>query len=252
MIKGLYSAASAMIANMVRQNTLAHNAANVDTPGFKQIMVTLDDYVDVPVIFPMGTSLPAGLLNSVGDLGLGVENSDEVTDFTYGSLKFTGQPLDVAIHGLGFFRVDTPEGIRYTRDGRFLRDPDGQLVTVDGYQVLDAADNPITIPDGLVAITEDGSIYVDGQLSGQIAIDSFEDPDAELLRDLPNTFEAAGPPTGTETGRVQQFYLEMANVNPALLMTQMVDVARAYEAAQQMVTVQDELLGRTISTLGRF
>ena len=108
------------------------------------------------------------------------------------------------------------------------------------------------MPDGLVAITEDGSIYVDGQLSGQLAIDVFEDPDLELERDLPNTFVAAGPPTGTEVGRVQQFYLEMANVNPALLMTQMVDVARAYEAAQQMVQVQDELLGRTISTLGRF
>lgn len=252
MIKGLYSAASAMIANLTRHGALAHNVSNLDTPGFKQILVSMDDFMQTSVIYPPGPTTGFTQLEQIGELGLGVEASPEITDFSPGSWRATAQALDLAIQGPGFFRVQTPNGERYTRDGRFQRDTNGNLVTVDGYFLLDSAGQPITIPEGDPAIAADGTIVVDGQPAGQIGLASFANPAQELERDLPNTFSAPGGPTGEELGIIQQGYLEMANANPAQLMSQMVAVGRAYEAAQKMVQTQDELLGKAISSLGRF
>lgn len=252
MIKGLYAAASAMLANLSRQETLAHNIANLDTPGFKQVLVSLEDFVQTPVAYPPGSNstLPARD-RLVGSLGLGVESTPQETDHSSGGLKYTGQPYDMAIQGAGYFRVQTPEGERYTRDGRFMRDAQGNLVTVDGYKVLNDAGQPITLEDGELFVSPDGALTLNGQDVGRLGIAYFNDPAAELQRDLPNTFRAAGAPTGQAQGSVQQGYLEMSNADPTQLMTQMVAVSRAYEAAQQMVQVQDELLGQSIATLGR-
>ena len=259
MIKGFYAAASAMLAGPTRQNLISHNLANVDTPGFKQVMTSLDDFVETSVstrpelvTFPHPARLvstPRGL----GDLGLGVETITPVTDFENGALRQTGVLTDLALTGSGFFRVQTPEGERYTRDGRFLRDVDGSLVTVDGFFVLDDAGAPLQLPEGTLAVDGTGALTVDGQPAGQLGLAAFTDPAAELTRDPEqgNLFIAAGGPTGAIVGGVQQGYLETANLNPAQLMTQMVAVGRAYEAAQRLVQVQDELLGRAVASLGR-
>lgn len=265
MIKGLYSAVSAMLASLSRQNALAHNISNLDTPGFKQILVSLEDYLQVPVndleemgsiryqfAPPLVSNFNSGSANQIlGELGLGVEAGSEGSDFSEGGLGFTGHQLDLAIQGTGFFRILTPDGERYTRDGRFTRDSSGQLVTVDGYQVLDGNGNPITIPDGVPSVNPEGQIFVSGDQVASLGIATFEAPTAELIRDQGNLFSAEGGPTGTEVGFIRQGYLEDSNVNLAQVMTQMVAVGRAYEAAQQLVQIQDDLLGRTISTLGR-
>jgi flagellar basal body rod protein FlgG len=251
MIKGLYAAASAMLANLSRQGVLSHNVANLDTPGFKQLMVSLEDFKQTQVVAPLNN--PArGHLKWIGDLGLGVEPTPEMTDYSAGALKHTGEELDLAIHGPGFFRVETPNGERYTRDGRFTLDAAQQLVTVDGYRVLDPAGQPIELPLGVISITQAGTIYVEGEEAGQIGLAAFADPENDLARDLPNTFAAAAEPAaeGEEAGALHQGYLELPNANPSELMTQMVAVTRAYEAAQKMVQAQDELLGKTISSLG--
>ena len=261
MIKGFYAAASAMIAGMERQNTLAHNIANLDTPGFKQILVTMGEFVNTSVVHPPAATLNASRMEYVGDLGLGVEPSPEQTIHTQGALKYTTQQLDFAIQGPGFFRVGppntgaTPNGERYTRDGRFIRDAEGQLVTVDGYFVLDANGQPIVLPEGDVMVLGNGTIYVDNAEVAQIGLAGFANPEADLIADLPNTFAPVGippvEPDNEELGVIHQGYLEMSNANPAELMTQMVMVSRAYEAAQQMVQNQDELLGKTIASLGQ-
>jgi flagellar basal body rod protein FlgG len=267
MIKGLYSAASAMLANLSRHGTLSHNVSNLDTPGFKQVLVSLDDFIETAVVDPPGptagasstqqvslrqTSLRQTSLRRIGDLGLGVESSLEMVDFTPGGLRFTGQPLDLALQGAGFFRIQTPNGERYTRDGRFIRDVEGSLVTVDGYPVLDDGGQPIKLPTGDLFISGDGVLMVNGTEAARLGLAAFDNPETELGRDLPNTFKAAGGPTGEELGTVHQGYLEMSNANPAQLMTQMVAVSRAYEASQQMVQTQDELLGKAINSLGSF
>jgi len=251
MIKGLYAAASAMIAGATRQEVLSHNAANMETPGFKQALISLDDFLHTPVVYPPGNRSGAGSLEFIGYHGLGVEATPETTDFSQGPLRETGEVLDLAIEGPGFFRLQTPDGERYSRDGRFLRNTAGQLANVDGYLVLGTTGQPIQIPEGSISIGQDGTITVNNQAAGRIGLAAFTDPETELTRDLPNAYAAAGAPTSQAVGNIQQGYLEYSNVNTAQLMGQMVSVARAYEAAQRMVQVQDELLGRSISQLGR-
>ncbi len=252
MIKGLYAAASAMLANLYRQGLLAHNIANVDTPGFKQVLTSLDEFKETAMIYPPGPTAGWANLSWIGNFGLGVQTASEITDFLQGGLRHTGHAFDFAIQGAGFFRVQTPDGERYTRDGRFYRDVDGNLVTVDGYQVLDEGGQPINLPEGELSISPAGVIMVNGQTIARLGLAAFEDPSVELTRDGSNYFAAEGGPTSDAVGTVVQGYLEMSNANPAQLMTQMIAVARAYEAAQKMVQTQDELLGKAISSLGTF
>lgn len=253
MIKGLYAAASAMLAGLTRQNMLTHNLDNIDTPGFREILLSLDDFINTSVASRPDFNYTRRAL-PLGDLGLGVETSPEITNFEQGALKQTGEQFDFALQGDGFFQVQTPNGNRFTRDGRFARDIDGNLVTVDGYYVLDANGQPLTLPEGLLGAAADGTLTDEtGAAVGQVGLFSFADPEAELTRDgvQGNLFIAAGTPAATTTATVTQGFLESANINPAQLMTQMVAVNRAYEAAQRMVQVQDELLGRAISTISR-
>jgi flagellar basal-body rod protein FlgF len=262
MLKGIYSAASAMVVGLNRQNVISHNIANLDTPGFKQILVSMDDYTKTAVVPTTGKNVTGSFrlpvydqmalsklgignrLEYVGDLGLGVMNSPEQTDFEQGSLQATNEELDMAIQGSGFFRVNTPDGERYTRDGRFTLDSNGTLVTPDGYQVLDENGQQITLQDGVISVAGDGTLSVDGVPGPKIGLAGFKEPASELARDKGNYFIAAGSPTLTqeESGEVHQGVLEAANVNVAQVMTQMISIQRNYEAAQQ--------LGKAIGTLG--
>ena len=251
MIKGFYAAVSAMVANANRQQVLSHNAANIETPGFKQVLSTFDHYLETPVVFPPGNLQNLNFMTYNGELGLGVENAPEVTDFTQGALQLTGNMFDLALEGEGFFRIETEDGERYTRDGRFIRDAEGFLVTVDGNYVLDDDGERIELPNGEILIGMNGEIYSDLNVVAQMGVVRFEDAAAELTPDQGNLFEAEGEPTGEGQPQILQGYLEMSNVNPTQLMTQLVEVARSYEAAQKMVQNQDELTGKAISSLGR-
>ena len=249
MIKGLYSAVSAMVMNAARQQVVSHNIANMETPGCKQIFTTVGDFMQDQAVY-------ANRMNSsmdyVGTLGLGSQIGLEFVDFEQGALMETENPLDFAIQqGNGFFRVQTPDGERYTRDGRFLRDADNNLVTVEGFNVLDDAGNPIKLPDGEVSLASDGTISVNGEEVAQLGIGVFENPRDELQHTEGNLFTGPAASTSDDEPRVVQGYLETSNANPSQLMTQLVEVARSYEAAQKLVQNQDELLGKAISSLGR-
>lgn len=251
MIKGLYSAVSAMITNSVKQQTLAHNIANVQTPGFKQVLSTMEDFKSTNVVQASQGYMGSTQLTGIGSLGLGVENGKEYVDFTQGGLESTENPYDLAIQGNGFFRVQTPDGIRYTRDGRLLRDAQNTLVTVDGYPILNDANQPMKLPEGNLSVTSDGTVIVDTTTVGKLGITAFKSAKDELIRSEGNLF--TGPAQSTDTPNVQivQNYLESSNANPSYLTTEMIQVARSYETAQKMVQNQDELLGKAISTLGR-
>jgi len=254
MIKGMYAAASAMITNLARQNVISHNLANIDTPGFRMLLTANENWRSTEAQdLPQYPNSFGNRLLDYGAIGLGVETIEPVTDYAMGALRQTGEPLDVAVEGPGFFTIETPNGVRYTKDGRFLRDADNNLVTSEGYFVLDAAGERITLPEiGTLVIGTDGSIRADDNPPfATLGLEAFADPRTELVGDLPNTYSAAAAPTGGDIGQVVQGYLEDSNVNPTLMMAQMVEVNRAYEAAQKLVQTQDELLGRVISTLGR-
>lgn len=266
MIKGLYTAVSAMITGLDRQALITHNAANLDTPGFKQIMSTMQEFNQKGVFSAESTIEPASVLsdnlpfsdsrylniNYVGSVGTGVYTAEEQTNLTQGALLSTEEPMDLAIEGSGFFKISTPDGERYTRDGRFNLNANREVVTVDGNYLLDENDQKITLPEGsIIDIDSSGTIFLDDTEVAKIGLASFKDEQASLVRSTDNTFEAINPPDGETVGTISQGYLESSNVDTAQLMTQMVSVMRSYEAAQQMVSIQDDLLGRSISTLGR-
>ncbi len=256
MIKGFYAAASAMVANMNRQTALAHNIANLDTPGFRQILYNMEDWYVTPSFQASEEILPAMDVNHIhkpGYIGLGTQTTLPIDDFSQGAVKSTGQEFDFSINGTGFFRVRTDKGERYTRDGRFHRDANNQLVTVEGYNVLDNNGQPITLPTNTtITVDETGTMYqTSGATAGQIGLAAFTDPNAELKRDGNNIFAAAGGVTGTNPGTINQGYLEMSNGTVDALMSQMVIVGRAYEAAQRIVQMEDDTTGKLISYIGR-
>ncbi|MCE1252997.1 MAG: flagellar hook-basal body protein [Anaerolineae bacterium] len=262
MLKGLYSAASGMLSGLNRQTVLTHNLSNVNTAGFKQVMITMDEWKKTAVNDVVNINDQAPYLSSVypgsdsksynylGQLGLGVYNPDETIDFTQGPLETTNQPLDMAIQGDGFFRVRTPNGDRYTRDGRFQLDAANNLVTVDGFFVLDDTGNPIKLANSNVSIKTDGSLFVDGQSAGKLGVFSFTDPNVDLMRDE-NMFVAVGTPQ-TGTSQVFNNVLEGSNVDMTTAATQLLSISRSYESAQKLVTQQDSILNKTISSLGNY
>ena len=250
MIKGLYSAVSAMVMNASRQQVLSHNIANLQTPGFKQILTTAQDFMQNQAVYSRGNG-GNGPINYIGSLGLGTQIGKEYIDFEQGALQDTGNQLDLALQGNGFFHVKTPDGNRYTRDGRFIRDAKNTMVTVDGFQVLDNAGQPIQLPDGNVSVAPDGAISVNGTAVATLGIGVFTNPDTDLQHTEGNLFTGPAASTSQDVSQVEQGYLETSNANPSQLMTQLVEVARSYESAQKLVQNQDELLGKTIASLGR-
>jgi len=247
MIKGLYAAVSAMIAGINKQALKTHNIANMNTPGFKQVFTTLQEFKKTDVTL---TSSVSGNPDqtSIGMLGLGVMTTETRIKFGNGALQATNQPLDFAIQGNGFFRIKTPEGERYTRDGRFIRDANENLVTVDGNWVLDSSGNPIRIPDGDLSVTSGGNIMINGTLNTQLGMAEFSLPDTQLQKDTGNLFKALEEPVQSQgNSTVHQGYLEMPNVN----VIDMFIGSKTYEAAQRLVQIQDDLLGKSISTLGK-
>jgi len=251
MIKGFYSAVTGMLVNANREQVIAHNIANIQTPGFKQVLNRVEDWVSTGIEFSPGNLLRDRRVTYVGELGLGAVSGTETVDFTQGSLQNTGNLTDLAIQGDGFFRVRTADGVRYTRDGRFIRDAQNNLVTVEGFNVLDSNNQPIVLPEGVLSVSQEGLLSVNGTAAGALGLSVFADPKTELERDRGNLYIGPAQSTGQGTPLVAQGYLEMSNANASRLMTEMVEVARSYEAAQKMVQNQDELLGKTIASLGR-
>jgi flagellar basal body rod protein FlgG len=263
MIKGFYSAASAMVTNMQRQMVLTHNIDNLDTPGFKQILTSMDEFETTSVTrqnqFQTSPELPAVLrslgfnkISRVGDLGLGVMGGKETSDFSEGAVQVSTRDLDVAILGNGYFRVQTTAGERFTKDGRFIKDATGVLKTVDGNDVLADGGGTITLPNGQISIATDGQISVDGVNVAKLGVAYFENPETSLTRDGENTFTGTGAAADSSKVTVRQYALESSNADLTQIMTQMIQVNRAYEAAQRLVQSQDSLLGQSIGTLGKF
>lgn len=263
MIKGIYTAASAMISGLHRQEVLTHDISNINTPGFKSVLTSMEDWkttevkpvpatlTALPFLASQNQNITLQQLQSLGRIGLGVQTIPETTDFSQGALQSSTQELDLAIQGEGFFQVMTPVGMRFTRDGRFQKDSAGNMVNADGYKVLDENGQPIVLGSGSISVGTDGVISEDNVQVAKLSLKSFSNPRAALVHDGDNYYNATITPDGTTTGLISQNYIESSNVNIADAMTQMISIGRSYEAAQQLVTVQDTLLGRAIQQLGK-
>jgi flagellar basal-body rod protein FlgG len=234
MIQSLYTAASGMVAHQSRMDVLANNLANVDTPGFKADLVTIDQSV-IPQD-GLSESIPAMSTVEVGRRGL---------NGTAGVLKNTGNRLDLAITGPGLFVVETPQGERYTRAGNFIRDAEGFLATSDGYRVLGTG-GPVRVPDGGLVVDATGRLG--GGQTLRIA------SGADLVKTGANLFaptEGGQPPTDLAEGMVSQGQIEGSNVNVVMTMVEMLATMRTYEAYQKTIQALDQTVGQAANDLGR-
>lgn len=275
MLRGLYTAASGMLAQAVRLDLETNNLANAATTGYKADQAELlsfpemllhrvgGQHGDPEPLHPMGVqvrSRPEGLdrlpfrqAPAVGPLGTGVYVEGVFTSFRQGPLRETGNPLDLALEGPGFFAVETPAGVRYTRAGSFRLDAEGYLSDPAGHRVL-GVDGPIQVgQEGPVAVGQDGAIFVAGALVGELLLVDFADPNAELRKEGANLFapqeeaEALAP----EGTRVAQGMLEGSAVNVVEGLVRLIELQRAYESSQRVVRSYDETLDRTVNDLAR-
>ena len=238
---------SRQTAMMREMSVIASNLANMNTTGYKSQSTLFDQYL-MPVASEQS---PDKTLSFVQDYG-------QFRNFADGEMKQTGNPLDVAINGEGLFKVQTPQGVRYTRDGHFELDNSGQLVTEQGDPVLTDAGSPITFSsdEGHITIARDGTITTtrDGitaseQQRGKLALVSFGN--MQTLKNegdnLYSTTEAEQPVTDPH---IVQGSLEGSNVKPIAEMTNMMEVMRSYERAQNLMQAADDMRRQAISQIG--
>ncbi len=223
---------------MREMQTLANNIANASTTGFRAEEVMFSEHVKS--LGPGATSLSMASA-AVRD-----------TVMTQGTLSQTGGTFDLAIEGEGFFLIETPNGQRLTRAGSFTPNQNGDLVTADGYPVLDAGGAPVFVPQGLgtVGIGADGTISAGGQPIGQIGLVIPVDPNT-MVRESGVMFDAQGGFDVAPDGRMLQGFLEDSNVNPILQVSRMIEVQRAYELGQSFLDKEDERIRSVIKSVGR-
>lgn len=246
MIRGIYTATSALRAATMQQTRLAHNLTNLQTAGFKQLLTTRQAY-DLQRVgeYDGDTATLVRALN--GGLEQGLLIPEEVVDFSQGVLEITDRPLDMALQGDGFFRVETEEGERYTRDGSFHRDALGRLVNRDGHFVLDEAGQRLNLAVGSVSVSPDGIVSAGGQVAGRLGLAAFAD-NAALIREDGNLFRAENLEIlPAANGRVQQGYLEGSNVDENVHTLEMMRVMRLYEASQRSLQTQDRALSQVLA-----
>lgn len=256
MFRSLWIAKTGLDAQQVQLDAISHNLANVATNGFKRSHAQFEDLLyqnlrQAGGLSTAQTQLPTGL-----QLGTGVRPVATSRIFTQGTLQQTGNELDMAIDGRGFFTVQLPDGtMAYTRDGSFRMDAQGQLVTPNGTLLSP----PITLPQNTQTVTvgRDGvvSVQVLGQPApvqvGQLQLASFLNP-AGLDPRGQNLFvetAASGAPTLATpglngTGLINQGYVESSNVNVVEELVAMIQTQRAYEVNSRAISTSDQMLAR--------
>jgi flagellar basal-body rod protein FlgF len=261
--RGLYSATSAMMMDMIRLDTVSNNLANISTTGYKRQQSLHHDFhkgllerlhtTQAVLTHKNGAEqieYRPGQARAVGQLGTGTVISGIYTGFENGPLEETNNNLDLALQGSGFFTVDTPSGLMYTRNGAFTRNGQGELVTAEGFRVMGER-GPIQLPNQTVQITEKGEIYAGDQLIDSVQIANFEEP-ASLIRRGSSFFAAPNDAPQTEPEyTLLQGKLEHANVSTASEMVQMITALRSYQMSQKALQTEDEMTGRLINDLGR-
>lgn len=230
---GLLESVETLLNQEQRLNQVTNNLANVDTPGFKKETVTFDEML-----------YQANRYRQRVGKGLRIN-----TVHQQGTVQKTDAPFDLAISGEGFFRVQTPNGDRYTRAGNFQRNNEGVLVTANGYPVLGEG-GIITITGNKMDVSRDGRLYVDGVQVNRLTVVTA-DPQA-LKKEGENLFrlEDGAAEEASPNFQILQGHLEKSNVNTVTEMTEMIDLYRAYEGQQKMIRAVDDLDDLAVRRVG--
>jgi len=265
MMRSLWTAASGMHAQQFNIDTISNNLSNVNTTGFKKGRADFEDLIYQKMRMAgtpssLDTQVPTGI-----QVGHGVKTAATQKMYTQGSLQATGNKLDIAITGEGFFRIQLPDGtVGYTRDGAFKIDSNGQVVTHSGYRFMP----PLIFPQGFLP----GSITISdtGQVTAQVGSDQTRIPvgrgielyrfvnpaglkniGENLIKETPASGPAVAAAPGQDgMGKVRQGFLEMSNVKVVDEMVAMIVAQRAYEMNSRAIQTSDSMLG-TANTLKR-
>ncbi|MZR30803.1 flagellar basal-body rod protein FlgF [Sneathiella litorea] len=219
-----------------RMDITANNLANVNTTAFKSEHPLFEEFL---------------VKRPDQDAVSFVQDYGSYRDLREGEFTHTGRPLDLAISGEGYFSIETPEGIRYTRNGSFRLDPDGNIVTINNQALLDENNRKITVNLQFQELTvaPDGTVTTGPGQTQKIGLFDFENP--QVLKQVGSgLYDAENfQPQATTDVNIMQRTLEKSNVQPILEMTAMIDIMRAYQSAQQLLDSEHELQMKTIEEM---
>lgn len=245
MIGGMLDAVKGCLKEEMRMDIISSNLANATVVGFKKDKISFQEI--------LGES-QAGRTGAKGGRREPLDTAliRIKADHSPGDLRTTGNSLDLAISGKGFFKVETREGIQYTRRGNFTLDAEGTVVTQDGFKVIGAG-GPITISGTQVQVDGSGAVKVDGNQIGQIQIVDFENYDGLMKAGnglFSNPTRTAEVPAPAES-KISQGYLELSNVNMVDEMVAMIHCLRAFESYQKAIQMLDGLDNRAVNEVSR-
>lgn len=228
---------SSQIIVMREMDVIANNLANASTTGFKGEHPLFSEY--------LAQAAGAGPSSFVQDAGT-------ARDLSQGPIAKTSNPLDLAIQGDGYFAVSTPNGVRYTRNGRLQLDANGQLITGQGYSLLDSTGNPISLPTDAtnISVGQDGTISTSQGVAGKLQLASFANPRAlaPVAGGLYVTNQAPQPATSTT---VQQGALEQANIQPIIEITHLMAAEHSVVSAKDYTSTEATRISNAIDRLGK-
>lgn len=268
-VKGVYTALSGAMAQSTKLDTIANNLANVNTPAFKRDQQLFQEYLTANEKPPEVIQIPRDVAsiesfyNMQGGDKSYVDTKGTFTDFSQGGLKPTGNTLDVAIDGKGFFEVATPGGVKLTRAGNFTLDGTGQLVTKEGYPVLkadnaggaDPASRVIRFEgNGPVTIADNGEISQGANNIGKLSVVTVANPDS--LQKMGSSLYGFKPNMNAEVSNVnnpsmRQGFLETSNVNIVQEMTDMISTNRVFESTQKAISAYDQMAEKMVNVVGK-
>ena len=238
MDNAIYAALTRQVGLMNEMRAVANNMANANTTGFRREGVVFSEHLSA--------------LDRSGDTLSMANARGRMVDLRQAVLTQTNGTFDIALEGEGFFMVQTPQGNRLTRAGAFIPSPEGELMTAEGYRLLDEGQAPIMIPGGAgrVAVAPDGTVSAGGVALAKIGV--FAEPEKETLTHEGGTlFAASAEVEPLENPRLRQGFLEESNVDPVFEITRMIEVQRAYELGQGLLDREDQRIRNVIASLTR-
>lgn len=238
MYKGIYISMTGMAMRENELSAVTNNLANLNTTGYKRQSFS-------SALYPLLTGRPAEPRAIYQSVRAQTYFGTQVIDTSQGSLRKTGNPLDLAIEGEGFFAVQRGGQIFYTRDGSFTKDRENFLVTQAGLRVLDENNAPIAIEGTRVEVSRNGEVFVDGVQVSRIKVARLEN-----IRHVGESLYE-GREVGQGAGEIAQGFIESSNVNPLSEMVQMIQAIRNFEYAQRITATFDQLAQRAVTDIAR-
>ncbi len=251
MLRSLYIAGTGMIVQREKMNVLTNNIANSETSGYKKDQLLSRSFKDV-LINEIDNKNVINMSGTIGNQNYGTHIDEIVVDYTQGSFEETFRLTDLAVSGPGFFVISTPNGDRYTRDGSFSLDSQGNLVNSDGYYLQGTGGGKINVGDGSFGVDEQGNVVVDGAVTGKIRLVRFNNLEG-LRKEGNNLYSNATNQRIFEDNEstLKQGKLEVSNVDVTQEMVDMMNISRNYQMNQKMVTMIDQTLEKSVNQVGR-